>query len=349
MSYKNIFLSEKPTCVGIGLIALDVVFNELSNVPLGFYGGGSCGNVMTILSFLGWSTHPVARLRNNDAARILVNDLERFGVNCSLVFREEDGSTPIIIHRVLKDRKGASKHRFEFRDPETGVYLPSYKPVLASRVDLICQDLSAPNVFYLDRVNRASVDMAKKFQGQNSLVFFEPSSYKEDKIFFECLSLADVLKFSGERISDYQERFPICERKLEIMTIGAEGLIYRLQGQKEWTHLASFEIGSVVDAAGSGDWCTSGFIYSFFYSDATSVEFNRKSVEDSLRFGQALAALNCCFYGARGAMYAMDKESLLEAAKGLFNLNERVDQFCHGFYKLTDNVFPVETRLSTLY
>ncbi len=308
----------RPICVGIGLVALDVLFNGKPNLPIGFYAGGSCGNVMTILSFLGWETFPIARLRNNEAGNILLRDLETFGVNNTLITLKEDGSTPIIIHRVLKDKEGNPKHRFEFRDPDTGAYLPSYKPVLSACVDSIIENKPRSNVFYLDRVNRASIDMAKKSKNQKSFIFFEPSSYKDDKIHRECLSYADIVKFASDRITNYQELFPVCERELEIMTMGDKGLVYRLRNQKNWTSVPAFEISTLVDAAGSGDWCTSGIIYQLFDQTIDS-KLDVGKVENALKFGQTLAALNCCFMGARGIMYAMTKPIFWESINNVFS------------------------------
>jgi hypothetical protein len=58
-----------PKVLGTGLIALDVVINtEFDRVPF-FWAGGTCGNVMTILSSLGWDSYPVARLNGDSASR----------------------------------------------------------------------------------------------------------------------------------------------------------------------------------------------------------------------------------------------------------------------------------------
>ena len=324
MNYKNKLEISKPICVGIGLVALDVLFNDKLNTPIGFYAGGSCGNVMAILSYLGWETFPIARLRNNEAGNILIRDLEHFGVNNSLISMQEDGSTPIIIHRVLKGKNGNPKHRFEFRDPETGGYLPSYKPVLSARIDSIFENKPKSNVFYLDRVNRASIEMAKKSKEQNAFIFFEPSSYKDDKIHRECLSYADVVKFSSDRITNYQELFPICERELEIMTQGDEGLLYRLRNQRKWTRIPAYDISGLVDAAGSGDWCTSGIIYTLF-GQFFDIVFDLQKVETALKFGQALAALNCGFMGARGTMYAMEKAIFWDTINSFLSNSNNVE------------------------
>lgn len=50
----------RPTVVGTGLVALDVVFNEKQDEPIGRWAGGTCGNVLSILSWLGWSAWPIS-------------------------------------------------------------------------------------------------------------------------------------------------------------------------------------------------------------------------------------------------------------------------------------------------
>ena len=48
--------------VGAGLISLDVLIWEGNRIPVSFYVGGTCGNVMMILSHMGWDAYPIARL-----------------------------------------------------------------------------------------------------------------------------------------------------------------------------------------------------------------------------------------------------------------------------------------------
>ena len=43
-----------PVCVGSGFVALDIVQGESGSFAAT---GGSCGNVMAILAWLGWSAH----------------------------------------------------------------------------------------------------------------------------------------------------------------------------------------------------------------------------------------------------------------------------------------------------
>ena len=51
---------EEPARGGSGPVTLDVACGE-SGGP-GFFAGGSCGNVLTILSYPGWDSYPAARL-----------------------------------------------------------------------------------------------------------------------------------------------------------------------------------------------------------------------------------------------------------------------------------------------
>ena len=51
----------QPTVFGLGLVALDVILDPCAVQPL-LYSGGTCGNVLTILSYLGWEARPIARL-----------------------------------------------------------------------------------------------------------------------------------------------------------------------------------------------------------------------------------------------------------------------------------------------
>jgi fructokinase len=310
-----------PVCIGAGLVALDVVINGNPKVPLKLFAGGSCGNVLAILAFLDWDTFPVARLKQNKASIELLADLSDCKVNTSLISQTSDGSTPIIIERLKKDKNGNSIHTFQFRNPENGDWLPSYKPVLASEVKSITDKLPITNVFYFDRVNRSSIELAKYHKGKGAVIFFEPSSMKENRLFEECLKLADIIKFSNDRIRDYGTLYQKQRVPLEIETLGKEGLRYRfshLLDSSKWTSVSSYKISYVVDAAGSGDWFSAGLISKIAINGIKGFKkSNEEMISKALQFGQALAALNCFFDGARGIMYELTKEQICSLVKKL--------------------------------
>lgn len=299
--------STKAVCFGAGLVALDVIMNGNPNTQPRFLAGGSCGNVMTILSFLGWKSYPIARLSNKASAKLLFKDLKEHKVHIDLISQSGDGSTPVIIHRILKDSENNPKHRYEFRIPKTSIWFPSYKPVLSKKVAEISSFSLVPKVFYFDRVNRATIDLAKHYKQNGSLIFFEPSSITDEKQFKECLALTDILKFSNDRLPTFKDLYPIRQVPIEIETLGANGLLYRSFRNKgdDWRFMPALHIENAMDNAGAGDWCSAGIIHvlheSFEQPILPTITINK--LEQAIVFGQFLSALNCKFYGARGLMY----------------------------------------------
>ena len=309
-------MNKKNVCVGTGLVALDVVLNGKPETPAKLFAGGSCGNVLTILSFLGWNSFPIARFADNQATHEIEIDFKRWNVNTSLISKTETGSTPIIIHRILKDSQGRARHRFEFKDPASGKWLPSYKSVLHKEIDTIIEKQpSSPKVFYFDRISRGNLDLASANKNAGALIFFEPSSIGDNlNMFKECLALSDIIKFSKDRIQNYSELFPDQQTPLEIETLGSEGLLYRYSKSKKsktWHYLKPNLINEVVDSAGAGDWCSAGIICKLgLYGKKGFTALGASEIKSALEFGQALGAVNCCFDGARGTMYNIDVKQL---------------------------------------
>jgi len=308
-------MKNKPICFGAGLIALDVILNGSPETLPKLSAGGSCGNVISILGYLGWNSNPVARLANNQAGAELINDLKRWGIHIENISLNGDGSTPIIIHRILKDKSGKPIHRFEFRDPETKSFLPQFKPITKSiAAEIIHQD-SRPQVFYFDRMNPGTMELATHWRAQGAVIYFEPSSIKDSHEFEKFLAIADIVKFSHDRIPDFRERYPSCRCFLEIETLGTQGIVYRTKSSSapdQWKSMKAFALPNIQDAAGAGDWFTAGIIYQLCSGGIQSLkEAGVTSIKNALGFGQMLGAFNCLYDGARGLMYYYQSKKLL--------------------------------------
>jgi sugar/nucleoside kinase (ribokinase family) len=316
----------KPTCIGTGLVALDIIINGKINTPTKIFAGGSCGNIMAILSLFGWETFPIARLKSNNAAKKLILDFKKWKVNTNLISIKDDGSTPIIIQRIKEDKLGNPIHKFEFRNPNDGSWFPGYKPVLSAEVPDIIKKTKPPLVFYFDRVNRASIDFAKFYKSQGSLIYFEPSSIGEMRLFEECLQVTDVIKFSSDRIKEYGKLFPQQRVSLEIETQGKDGLKYRFdlaKKEKKWNSIGSHPINDLVDSSGAGDWLSAGIILKLGKTGYKGFKkTDSKNVLSAIKFGQSLGSLNCMFDGARGLMYNLNKEQIELNAKKIQTFEE---------------------------
>lgn len=316
--------SPSPTCVGTGLVALDVVVHDDLTADPKLWAGGSCGNVMSILSYLGWDSYPIARLKNDTAAELLLADLSRCGVKTDLIERSESGSTPVVVEKLGMSRKGTPSHKFEWTCPRCGVWLPRFRPVLERATEALRASMPKPQVFYFDRISRSSITLATECKAKGAVIVFEPSGMADPKQFQECLKVADIIKYSDQRLKGLSEVTDECSVPLEVETLGADGLRYRLKGKTgrkaKWVQLSALAIPAVVDAAGAGDWCTAGLLNVIGRNGSDDFRLlKREEIERGLRFGQALATVNCNYVGARGSMYSLSKNKFAQIVEQLIN------------------------------
>lgn len=313
-----------PTCFGTGLIALDMVVNGDRSESPRFWAGGSCGNVLTILAYLGWHSYPVARFGNDKAAKAIVNDMRRHKVKMQFIFYDKSIETTIILQRIFMTPDGIPTHRFYWVCPSCGNWFPRYKPVLLREVQRLSEDALKMTCFYFDRVSAASLFLAEKARDQGALVVFEPTSIKEDKQFKIAMSVCDILKYSNERTKNYDKFIYESPVQLVVETLGAEGLRYRLRRNNicgKWKLLPAFPVAKLKDAAGAGDWCTAGMVD--MLSRETEVPLRHipeKMIFAAIQYGQALSALNCSFEGARGAMYGLNKKQFDDEIQKILEL-----------------------------
>lgn len=319
-------VTPKPSVVGAGLVALDVVVNLSTDDDVRYLAGGTCGNVLTILSYLGWKARLVGRLENNLSAKRLVNDLAKWGVDTSFISRTDDGSTSIIIQKIKEADDGTRTHSFSLRCPCCGAYLPGYKSILGKDAEDIANRLARPQVFFFDRVSRGTLILAHSCAERGALVVFEPSGVGEPRLFREAWSVAHIVKYSHDRLRDIADldlRTSVRnDLLLEIETLGASGLRYRSRLEKAstrgWKTLEVTPAATLKDAAGSGDWCTAGIIHKLARGGLKRFrKVNEDRLSRAIRYGQALATWNCAYESARGGMYCVTKKKFERQIRGL--------------------------------
>lgn len=318
MKAKKYEAEQLPLAMGTGLIALDVVITEgdLSK-PL-LMTGGTCGNVLLALSYLGFRVAPICRLEDNEAAALIQEEFLEWGVDTSYVSVDDDGSTPIIVQKIRPNPGGMPTHTFSWRCPACGMRFPSYKAALASTAEVIASEMKSPCVFFFDRVSRGSLIIAEKASELGALVVFEPSSVGDQGLFKEAWSVSHVVKYSHERLHDIPDSLEFGTNQiLQVETLGADGLRFRAKFGKRatspWKTLDAFKAPALVDSAGAGDWCTAGLIHRLGRDGFNGFRGVKPTdVESALRYGQALAAWNCGFVGARGGMRHLTVEECHE-------------------------------------
>jgi fructokinase len=100
---------------------------------------------------------------------------------------------------------------------------------------------------------------------------------------------------------------------VEVHTLGEQGLRYRHRFRKTpsaWIHVDAVPAPRLADSCGSGDWCTAGFLAKVAAHGLRGLcAVGPQGLQSAVRYGQALAAWNCGFEGARGGMYAVGREA----------------------------------------
>lgn len=305
-------------CVGTGFIVLDVVRSSIGAIATEKrFAGGSCGNVLTILAYFGWRASAVGRIGDDHAGGELIADLSKWHVNVKLLQVEPGRGTPVVVQENYLDARGRPRHRFFRACPTCGAALPGYRPVLTSDAPAIATKLPAHAVFYFDRVAPGPLELAQKSRSKGALVVFEPSGIKDERLFAECLKVAHVVKYANDRIEDVHEVVAKAKVPVEVETLGAKGLRIRVRASGRagsWKELPAFSAPDLRDAAGAGDWTTAGLIHTLMRTRASADDAvsNADVVVQAAKQGQALAALNCGFDGARGLMYVADARRVLD-------------------------------------
>lgn len=298
-----------PRIAGIGLIALDVVWSA-DRPDLEFFCGGTCGNVLAILGYLGWRVTPIARIGDDIAGKLLKDDLSRWGADPSLISLKPTTKTPVIVEKIRNDRNGIPFHTFSFYCPSCNRRFPGFQPVTAKAIEPANGVVQSADVLFIDRVSKSSVLLAEAASKAGVTIVFEPPSVHDSKGFSYLLEVATIVKYSHDRIDELPPSHSQA-RQLEIQTLGRGGLRFKVQGDRHWQHLQAEPVERLVDAAGSGDWLTAGFLYSAYRKqNRPHTNLKHQDVILALTVGQKLAAWNCAFRGARGGMYSAVKSRI---------------------------------------
>jgi fructokinase len=184
----------------------------------------------------------------------------------------------------------------------------------------ISPDLPKAKVFYFDRAEPGSLLLATKMRERGALVFFEPSSCRDDRLFTACMAISDIVKYSAQRIEHPPQNPDDPSPRLEIQTLGASGLRFRLKQNSDrpgpWRQLDGFAVENLKDSTGCGDWCSAGFLHKMGQQGRKGfLNLTDAQIAAGLMFGQALSAVNCQYEGARGPMYSLPRTALLTAAQ----------------------------------
>lgn len=311
--------------VGAGLITLDLIVGDLHTNRFWHQAGGTCGNVLSILTHLGHRTAAVARIGQDRAGDILTERLAAVGVDCRYVLRDPQAATSRIVE-IIREGK-VPTHRFLFKCPLCKRGLPrngSPTLELASRSSAA---FAKPAAFFFDRASDPILLMAREARKADALVVFEPARIGSSDEFAEALRCSDVVKYSGQRLRaslDVLLSATDSIPRLVIETLGSRGLRYRLRNSGSvfdgWLHQEPIKTAAIADTAGAGDWCTAGLLKRLLAHDPCT-RWEPASIDSALAYGQALAAASAAFEGPLGYLEAASPSEIETIAERTLKSN----------------------------
>lgn len=342
---------------GAGFITLDVMLDTGSQ--LAYTGiGGSTGNVLSILAFLGWESLPLVNLGRDRVGATIHREFTRLGANVRHMRLDRRLTSPLLYQFAGEPSEAP---RYSFACPVCGQTRRFHENLVDSGGDEFLRCAAESEVFFFDRVTVGTVRMAQAARTGGAFVFFEPSSISVDRGLFDAaLSCAHVVKYSVDRIGEPLDHC-LSLGFVEIQTLGARGLRFRKHSlAPDWVDLPSLRTSAVADTSGAGDWCTAGFLHALFaLREATERrDLGYNDIYCALRLGQSIAALSVGHVGARGMMRAWQPSEALAMAQrilegvnapewtGSARVHRRLDSVC--CINLTSTKPQLE-RLSTFF
>lgn len=298
-------MSRAAQIVCAGYSPLDVT--RTSSGTIARRAGGTAGNVAAILSFLGWRGVLAAQIGDDSAADELVADLDHAGVDTTGIRRASATLTARVLHDIRPDG-----HFFRYSCPDCSSSFPRTRPLTLDHAEECVEAFPRPTVYFFDRANAGTVWLAEQYERRGSVIVFEPSMPANAELLFRAAAVAHVLKHSDDRSVGGLDDLHVKPRRgqVRVVTHGAEGLDVRV-GRARARHLPALAT-LAVDTGGAGDWTTAGLL-----AKATRAGFvDREALDRALRFGQALAAVNCAVPGARGAM-RLTRGSVVRRVRGV--------------------------------
>ena len=307
---------------GTGLLSLDLIFRPGDEQPTQWFAGGTCGNVLAILSFLGWKSFPITRLNGDIASLLVQRDLIDLGVSLDYATLTPHAPTPMIVQRINKNSDDQKTHHFSTHCPYCRSRLPSFRAI---RNDTAVQTFThwdhPPTVFFLDRASRGMLTMAQRAAEYGALVVYEPSAKVNSNHMREAIHIAHIVKYADERFPTPLNAIEFSDNtQIEIQTKGSSGFRYRTQIGKcknDWNYRSAFMIENIADSAGAGDWFTAALISKFPNGLNDLQELNTDYLDEIFSYANAAAAWNCQFDAARSSMYAVSLESFESSVRAL--------------------------------
>jgi sugar/nucleoside kinase (ribokinase family) len=282
--------------VGCGLNAMDYLitvphypaFNsKVEFIDYAVKPGGQVATAMATLAQLGARTRYIGAVGSDDVGQKQIASLVEGGVECSFV-RVVDGATSQLAFIIIDQQTG-----------ERTIIWSRDKRLTMQPDALDREAVTSGRILHLDGHDVAASIQAARWAREVGMpvVIDVDNAYPGVEAL---LPLIDYLVTSADfpqrvtGITGHRDGLKALKDRFGnyfvAMTVGADGVLAYHEG--EYIHVAGFEV-ECRDTTGAGDAFHGGFMYGLL---------QQMSLVETLRFANAVAALNCRELGARGGL-----------------------------------------------
>ena len=262
--------------------------------------GGTCGNVMCMLSRLGWDARPQVKLIDDQNGLKLADSLKSFGCDTRHVsFSPNGGFSGLACTHRRNRTTGEHELGLKGFGPNGSMFRKITELRARDEAPAFLVNLTeTPDVYFFDHSEAGPRLIAKELQQLGTIIYYECENSRDINKFIKSVEVADIVKFSDENVPDVS----FCsnhKNKLFIQTQGAKGVQFKLC-DGEWKHIPAVPIKNVVDWEGCGDTITAVFINELGKLGLPKIsEMTEDQVLSALRIASEKAALCTQYYGAK--------------------------------------------------
>jgi len=284
--------SAKVDCLGMGIMPLDLLFGvsrypvageKIDGLSLTIQGGGPVPNTLIGLTRLGCKTSIIVAVGKDILGELSVSEIERENVDTThLAFKRTSSAVAAGFVEQKSGRRTLVLNRKVFVTP----------------ADLNLAKLPIPRILHLDgRDLEATIKLAKWGKKIGALVSFDIGSIRNDVSpvfpFVDHLVVADSYAYPFTKTADTKKAIMYLAKygpAVVVITEGTKGQIGFESG--EFYRQKAYRVDT-VDTTGAGDAFHTGYLYGLL---------NGMEMSQRLKFGSAVAAMNCTKMGARAGM-----------------------------------------------
>ncbi|GHI01607.1 aminoimidazole riboside kinase [Neobacillus kokaensis] len=300
-------------CLGEALI--DFIPLDEDNLTYQKAPGGAPANVSVGIAKLGGSSTFVGKAGDDVLGYFLKETLSGYGVNVDAMKLTDEARTGVVF--VTLEHSG-ERHFSFYINPSADRFLKKeeldqevftgQKILHFGSISLISEPAKSATIHAVEQAKKAGM-----------LVSYDPnlrlglwnSEEQAKEMILETLSFADILKVSEEELEfltgcasleDGIAKLP--DIPLILVTLGAEGSIYRFKGEIGRVSAMSCK---VVDTTGAGDAFVSGILYTINESRKTLGELTVSEIEEMLRFASISGGLATTKKGAMTGLPTLEE------------------------------------------